>query len=187
MGHGFSCDGSGERSRSCFSTYTIFRGIISSVSSYPQHLSTIPLTSPLIARFSEANRFSRSDWTVFHRTRQEVLPEIVTKCFGATRGGTKTKGIEVALMYVEVENGGEGVVVSVLDISPARNLWDKGSRARGSDDTIRLCSSCKWILACFGTDGRVERTGCKGAESGGGCRAMFERRCCVSRTPSALE
>jgi cytoskeleton-associated protein 5 len=45
------------------------------------------------------------------RTREAVLPALVDKCFGSTRTGTKQGAIELALDYVEVENGGDGVVV----------------------------------------------------------------------------
>jgi cytoskeleton-associated protein 5 len=41
------------------------------------------------------------------------MPSIVDKCFGSTRAGTKAKAIEAALWYVEAENTGEFVVVSV--------------------------------------------------------------------------
>jgi hypothetical protein len=36
----------------------------------------------------------------------------VDKGFISTRAGTKAKAIEVALLYIEVENDGSGVVVS---------------------------------------------------------------------------
>ena len=36
------------------------------------------------------------------------------KALGSVRAGTKKKGVELCCMYVEVENGGEGVVVSGL-------------------------------------------------------------------------
>ncbi|KAH9180770.1 armadillo-type protein [Lactarius sanguifluus] len=44
------------------------------------------------------------------RTRDAVVPALVDKCFGSTRAGTKNQAIELALRYVEVENGGAGVV-----------------------------------------------------------------------------
>lgn len=37
---------------------------------------------------------------------------VVDKGFISTRAGTKAKAIEVALLYIEVENDGSGVVVS---------------------------------------------------------------------------
>ena len=45
------------------------------------------------------------------KTREAVLPALVEKCFGSARAGTKTQAVELALQYVEVENGGAGVVV----------------------------------------------------------------------------
>lgn len=46
------------------------------------------------------------------RTRIDVVPGLVDKALGAARAGTKKKGAELCAMYVEVENGGEGVMVS---------------------------------------------------------------------------
>jgi cytoskeleton-associated protein 5 len=46
------------------------------------------------------------------RTRDVVMPALVDKCFGSSRAGTKSQAVELALQYVEVENGGTGVVVS---------------------------------------------------------------------------
>lgn len=48
------------------------------------------------------------------RTRDAVVPALVDKCLGSTRAGTKTQAVELALQYVEVENGGAGVVVSLI-------------------------------------------------------------------------
>jgi len=45
------------------------------------------------------------------KTRDSVIPALVDKCFGSTRAGTKNHAVELALQYVEVENGGAGVVV----------------------------------------------------------------------------
>lgn len=42
----------------------------------------------------------------------DVVPGIVEKSLGSTRAGTKRKGMDVCAMYVEVENGAEGVLVS---------------------------------------------------------------------------
>lgn len=50
------------------------------------------------------------------RTRDAVLPALVDKCFGSTRAGTKSQALELSLQYVEVENGGAGVVVCDLHI-----------------------------------------------------------------------
>lgn len=46
------------------------------------------------------------------RTRSDVVPGLVDKALGAARAGTKRKGTDLCLMYVEVENAGDGVVVS---------------------------------------------------------------------------
>ena len=48
------------------------------------------------------------------KTREVVIPALVDKCFGSARAGTKNQAVELALQYVEVENGGSGVVVSVF-------------------------------------------------------------------------
>jgi cytoskeleton-associated protein 5 len=45
------------------------------------------------------------------KTRDTVIPALVDKCFGSTRAGTKNQAVELSLQYVEVENGGAGVVV----------------------------------------------------------------------------
>ncbi len=46
------------------------------------------------------------------RTRTDVIPGIVEKALGNSRAGTKKKGGELCAMYMEVENGGEGLIVS---------------------------------------------------------------------------
>lgn len=46
------------------------------------------------------------------RLRPEIVPAIVEKALGNSRAGTKKKGMELCAMFVEVENTGEGVVVS---------------------------------------------------------------------------
>ncbi|GBE82318.1 hypothetical protein SCP_0407020 [Sparassis crispa] len=48
------------------------------------------------------------------RTREAVVPVLVDKSFGSTRAGTKAQAIELVLQYVEVENGGAGVVENIL-------------------------------------------------------------------------
>ena len=45
------------------------------------------------------------------KTREAVMPALVDKCLGSTRSGTKNHAVELALQYVEVGNGGAGVVV----------------------------------------------------------------------------
>lgn len=55
------------------------------------------------------------------RTREAVIPALVDKCLGSTRAGTKNQALELILQYVEVENGGAGVVVSsfsCLELDP---------------------------------------------------------------------
>jgi cytoskeleton-associated protein 5 len=45
------------------------------------------------------------------KTRDGVVPALVDKCLGSTRAGTKNQALELILQYVEIENGGVGVVV----------------------------------------------------------------------------
>ena len=42
------------------------------------------------------------------------MPSLVEKSLGAMRAGTKRKGMDLCGMYVEVENNGDGVIVSML-------------------------------------------------------------------------
>ncbi|WVN86161.1 uncharacterized protein L203_101322 [Cryptococcus depauperatus CBS 7841] len=48
------------------------------------------------------------------RLRPDIVPAIVEKALGSTRAGTKRKGMDLCAMFVEVENGGEGVLNDVL-------------------------------------------------------------------------
>ncbi|WRT68653.1 uncharacterized protein IL334_005632 [Kwoniella shivajii] len=48
------------------------------------------------------------------KVRPEVIPAIVDKALGSARAGTKKKGIDLCAMFVEVENGGEGVMEDVM-------------------------------------------------------------------------
>lgn len=57
------------------------------------------------------------------KTRDVVIPALVEKCFGSTRAGTKNQAVELSLQYVEVENGGAGVVVRNL-LGSCINLSD---------------------------------------------------------------
>lgn len=43
-----------------------------------------------------------------------MVPALVDKCLGSARAGTKAKAIELILKYIEVENGGEAVIVRPL-------------------------------------------------------------------------
>lgn len=45
-------------------------------------------------------------------SREVVMPAVVDKCMGSSRQSTKQKAIALAVDYVEVENGGDGVIVS---------------------------------------------------------------------------
>lgn len=49
------------------------------------------------------------------RLRPEVVPAIVEKALGSARAGTKKKGMDLCAMFVEIENGGEGVMNDVLE------------------------------------------------------------------------
>ncbi|KAF8268872.1 ARM repeat-containing protein [Lactarius quietus] len=75
------------------------------------------------------------------RTRDAVVPALVDKCFGSTRAGTKNQAIELALQYVEVENGGAGVVDNVLP-----GLSAKQPKAVAGTITV-----LKEIVRLFGT------------------------------------
>ncbi|KAI0306375.1 ARM repeat-containing protein [Multifurca ochricompacta] len=75
------------------------------------------------------------------RTRDAVVPALVDKCFGSTRAGTKNQAIELALQYVEVENGGAGVVENVL-----LGLTAKQPKAVAGTVTV-----LKEIVRLFGT------------------------------------
>ncbi|KAG6868374.1 hypothetical protein C0993_004020 [Termitomyces sp. T159_Od127] len=48
------------------------------------------------------------------KTREAVMPALVDKCFGSARAATKAQALELTLQYVEVENGGTGVVDDIL-------------------------------------------------------------------------
>jgi cytoskeleton-associated protein 5 len=50
-------------------------------------------------------------------TRGAVMPALVDKCLGSTRAGTKSQAIELALQYIEVENGAAGVVVCTFKVT----------------------------------------------------------------------
>ncbi|GAA5878237.1 hypothetical protein JCM16303_002695 [Sporobolomyces ruberrimus] len=50
-----------------------------------------------------------------NRTRPEVVPSVVEKCLGSARASTKQKGIELCLLFVEMEEDmGEGVIGDVV-------------------------------------------------------------------------
>ncbi|GAA5860693.1 hypothetical protein JCM8547_005503 [Rhodosporidiobolus lusitaniae] len=75
------------------------------------------------------------------RSRGEVVPSVVEKCLGSTRAGTRTKGIELCLLYVEVEEDqAEGVVG---DVAP-------GLEAKQPKVVAGSVSVLKEIVRCFG-------------------------------------
>ncbi|KAF8212269.1 microtubule associated protein [Mycena galopus ATCC 62051] len=75
------------------------------------------------------------------KTRDTVVPALVDKCFGSTRAGTKTQAIELALQYVEVENGGTGVVTDLLP----------GLSAKQPKAVAGCVLALKEIIRLFGT------------------------------------
>ncbi|KAJ6496648.1 microtubule associated protein [Mycena vitilis] len=75
------------------------------------------------------------------KTRDTVVPALVEKCFGSTRAGTKTQAVELALQYVEVENGGSGVVTDLLP----------GLSAKQPKTVAGCVLALKEILRLFGT------------------------------------
>ncbi|GAA6034227.1 hypothetical protein JCM8097_003793 [Rhodosporidiobolus ruineniae] len=77
----------------------------------------------------------------FARSRSEVVPSLVEKCLGSTRAGTRTKGIELCLLYVEVEEDqGEGVVNDVVP----------GLDAKQPKIVSGSVSVLKEVVRCFG-------------------------------------
>lgn len=53
------------------------------------------------------------------KTRDAVVPALVEKCLGSARAGTKNNAIQLILEYVEIENGGAGVVVRSFRTRPS--------------------------------------------------------------------
>ncbi|GAA5910305.1 hypothetical protein JCM6882_003246 [Rhodosporidiobolus microsporus] len=77
----------------------------------------------------------------FARSRSDVVPSVVEKCLGSTRAGTRTKAIELCLLYVEVEEDkGEGVVADVVP----------GLDAKQPKVVAGSVSVLKEIVRCFG-------------------------------------
>lgn len=86
------------------------------------------------------------------RTREAVVPALVEKCFGSARAGTRAQATELTLMYVEIENGGAGVVVReigvlltygmdlILTLSLGRPLTRPGGQT---------AQSCCWMYRGF--------------------------------------
>ncbi|KAH9981072.1 armadillo-type protein [Lactifluus volemus] len=75
------------------------------------------------------------------RSKDAVVPALVDKCFGSTRAGTKGQAIELTLQYVEVGNGGAGIVEHVLS-----GLAAKQPKAVAGTVTV-----LKEIVRLFGT------------------------------------
>jgi cytoskeleton-associated protein 5 len=73
------------------------------------------------------------------RTRDVVVPALVDKCLGSTRAGTKNQAVELALQYIEVDNGGAGVVVCRVQLPSVLTLADCNSD--------RLTSFLVWELS----------------------------------------
>ncbi|KAI0082692.1 ARM repeat-containing protein [Panus rudis PR-1116 ss-1] len=74
------------------------------------------------------------------KTREVVVPALVDKCFGSTRAGTKNHAIELVLQYVEVENGGVGVVNDILP----------GLSAKQPKTVAGCVTALKEIIRAFG-------------------------------------
>ncbi|GAA5837023.1 hypothetical protein JCM11251_004477 [Rhodosporidiobolus azoricus] len=75
------------------------------------------------------------------RSRADVVPSIVEKCLGSTRAGTRSKAIELCLLYVEVEEDkGEGVIGDILP----------GLDAKQPKVVAGSVSVLKEIVRCFG-------------------------------------
>ncbi|KAL0946933.1 hypothetical protein HGRIS_013093 [Hohenbuehelia grisea] len=75
------------------------------------------------------------------KTRETVVPALVDKCFGSTRAGTKAQAVELVLQYVEVENGGTGVVTDILP----------GLAAKQPKAVAGCVAALKEIIRVFGT------------------------------------
>ncbi|KAF9264709.1 microtubule associated protein [Marasmius fiardii PR-910] len=75
------------------------------------------------------------------KTRDSVVPALVDKCFGSARAGTKAQALELVLQYVEVENGGTGVVNDILP----------GLSAKQPKTVAGCVTAIKEIVRIFGT------------------------------------
>ncbi|KAL1735292.1 armadillo-type protein [Schizophyllum commune] len=74
------------------------------------------------------------------RTRETVVPALVEKAFGSTRAGTKAQATELALLYVEMENAGAGVVADILP----------GLSAKQPKAIAGCIVALREIVRCFG-------------------------------------
>ncbi|KAG7092429.1 hypothetical protein E1B28_008785 [Marasmius oreades] len=75
------------------------------------------------------------------KTRESVVPALVDKCFGSSRTGTKAQALELVLQYVEVENGGTGVMNDILP----------GLSAKQPKTVAGCVVAIKEIVRIFGT------------------------------------
>ncbi|KAI0928788.1 hypothetical protein AcV7_008830 [Taiwanofungus camphoratus] len=75
------------------------------------------------------------------RTREVVVPALVDKCFGSARAGTRAQAVELVLQYVEVENGGAGIVNDILP----------GLGAKQPKVVAGCVTALKEIMRVFGT------------------------------------
>ncbi|KZT11388.1 ARM repeat-containing protein [Laetiporus sulphureus 93-53] len=75
------------------------------------------------------------------RTREVVVPALVDKCFGSTRAGTKLHATELVLQYVEVDNGGAGIVDDILP----------GLAAKQPKVVAGCVAALKEVIRLFGT------------------------------------
>ncbi|KAI0695900.1 ARM repeat-containing protein [Cytidiella melzeri] len=72
------------------------------------------------------------------KTRDVVVPALVDKCFGSARAGTKTQATELVLQYVEVENGGAGVIENILPGLGAKQPKTVAGCVTAIKETVRL-------------------------------------------------
>jgi cytoskeleton-associated protein 5 len=49
----------------------------------------------------------------WNRTRSLAVPMIIEKSFASVRSGTRAKALDLLLMYIEIENKGDAVVVRI--------------------------------------------------------------------------
>lgn len=59
------------------------------------------------------------------KCRSDVVPSLVEKGLGSVRQGTKKKASDLCAMFVEIENNGDGVIVSycVAGADPSPMYW----------------------------------------------------------------
>ncbi|GAA94578.1 uncharacterized protein L969DRAFT_20384 [Mixia osmundae IAM 14324] len=77
------------------------------------------------------------------RSRETVVTALVEKCLGSARAGTKLKAIELALAYVEVDDGADGVIA---DLTP-------GLKAKQPKTVAATAAALKEIVKYFGVKG----------------------------------